>query len=1015
MKNIMYNTWNRTIAYMLTIGIILGTIFMSLTSVYAEGMEHSDMEVIVNPLYAEHIDNAEICSELAILREQANSGIELFSEPEVFDSDEEAIAYIRQQMVCRNTNITMLIKKNVLSGDVRKLFESAMEHSEECTGQEGDALAWGWKGCSWGITYYFDYFQVTYTISYYTDAEQEAALTETVNAAMQSMNLDGLLEYEKVKVIHDYICENVNYDYTYQKYSAYDALCNKSAVCQGYAILFYRLCKEADLSVRIITGLGNGGNHAWNIVQIGGRYYNVDCTWDGQSDNTYTTYLLKSEKDFTDHVRDAKYVTEEFLILYPMTEGSWKDYSLFEEGISQNNLNISFTSLEDEVVTSIAEGKPKVLVFYDLDSGHSRQTLIDISNSNPDDVDVIAIEVFGKSKDEIKAFRDTYALNNIKFTYCEDSYIEIRNMSKYALLAGHDDYVVFPPYFVYINGQNIVQHVTGGYDGAGIVEDNIRYYCNEMIVPTSTVFEQNSIQLDVGERGKVTAIINPDNATIKLIGYESADKSIARVDCNGNVTAISEGKTVITAYAVDAASITKSTCEIEVIEKEHLHSYQYTVTKEPTISAIGSLTGTCKCGETMTVTLPRLTTEDYDYTIQEESGCTTEGIGLYNWKTITYGSFYFDVTLPATGHIYGYKVTQEPTTSAIGTLTGTCSRCDGTTTVTLPKLTTDDYDYTIQKATSCTASGTGRYTWKTTTYGSFNFDVMIPAIGHNYSNGKCTHCGTDDPNYVANHPVTEIIIDKTLSLTFGETATLIATITPENATKKELMWSSSDTNIAIVSENGLVTAIGSGTTTITATATDGSRISASCEVTVTTAINFEDVVIGSYYEQPVQWAVENSITNGYGSDTIFNPEGTCTRGQIVTFLWRANGSPEPSSLENPFTDVSSSEYYYKAVLWAVENGITAGYGSDTIFNPDGACTRAQVATFMWRAAGKPDMSGAVNPFTDLEEGSFYYDAVLWAVENEITNGYGSAETFCPEITCTRGQIVTFLYRGMQGE
>jgi len=175
---------------------------------------------------------------------------------------------------------------------------------------------------------------------------------------------------------------------------------------------------------------------------------------------------------------------------------------------------------------------------------------------------------------------------------------------------------------------------------------------------------------------------------------------------------------------------------------------------------------------------------------------------------------------------------------------------------------------------------------------------------------------------------------------------------------------------------------------------------------------FEDVVAGSYYEQPVQWAVENGITNGYGSDTIFNPEGTCTRGQIVTFLWRANGSPEPASLDNPFTDVPDNEYYYKAVLWAVENGITAGYGSDTIFNPDGACTRAQVATFMWRAAGKPDMSDAANPFTDLEEGSFYYDAVLWAVENGITNGYGSAETFCPDITCTRGQIVTFLYRGM---
>ena len=176
--------------------------------------------------------------------------------------------------------------------------------------------------------------------------------------------------------------------------------------------------------------------------------------------------------------------------------------------------------------------------------------------------------------------------------------------------------------------------------------------------------------------------------------------------------------------------------------------------------------------------------------------------------------------------------------------------------------------------------------------------------------------------------------------------------------------------------------------------------------------SFKDINATDYFYLPVQWALEKGITNGYGSETIFNPEGTCTRAQIVTFLWRTNGSPEPAFLENPFMDVSSSEYYYKAVLWAVENGITAGYGSDTIFNPDGACTRAQVATFMWRAAGKTDLNSNVNPFSDLEEGSFYYEAVLWAVENGITNGYGSDTIFNPDGICTRGQIVTFLYRGM---
>ena len=176
---------------------------------------------------------------------------------------------------------------------------------------------------------------------------------------------------------------------------------------------------------------------------------------------------------------------------------------------------------------------------------------------------------------------------------------------------------------------------------------------------------------------------------------------------------------------------------------------------------------------------------------------------------------------------------------------------------------------------------------------------------------------------------------------------------------------------------------------------------------------FVDVLEGAFYHDAVLWASDNEITKGYGQENTFCPENTCTRGQIVTFLWRANGSPEPASMNNPFTDVKSSDYYYKAVLWAVENGITAGYGSDTIFNPDGACTRGQVATFLWRAEGKPGMSHATNPFTDVKPGEFYYDAVLWAVENGITNGYGSDTIFNPDGVCTRGQIVTFLYRAMK--
>ncbi len=171
---------------------------------------------------------------------------------------------------------------------------------------------------------------------------------------------------------------------------------------------------------------------------------------------------------------------------------------------------------------------------------------------------------------------------------------------------------------------------------------------------------------------------------------------------------------------------------------------------------------------------------------------------------------------------------------------------------------------------------------------------------------------------------------------------------------------------------------------------------------------FTDVPLEKYYYVPVVWAYTNGITTGT-SATAFSPDRECTRGQIVTFLWRAAGEPEPTITENPFTDVEEDDFYYKAVLWAVEKGITNG-ASATTFNPKGACDRAQVVTFMWRAVGKLSPTSANNPFVDVPEGKYYHDAVLWAVEQEITNGT-SPTKFSPDSICNRGQIVTFLYRG----
>ena len=168
---------------------------------------------------------------------------------------------------------------------------------------------------------------------------------------------------------------------------------------------------------------------------------------------------------------------------------------------------------------------------------------------------------------------------------------------------------------------------------------------------------------------------------------------------------------------------------------------------------------------------------------------------------------------------------------------------------------------------------------------------------------------------------------------------------------------------------------------------------------------FVDVFPGDYYYDAVLWAAENGITGGV-DDTHFAPNAPCTRAQIVTFLWRAAGSPVVNYAMN-FSDVPADAYYAEAVRWAVSQGITKGTG-DTTFGPDATCTRAQIVAFLWRSEKSP-AAGSRNPFADVKSTAYYADAVLWAVKEDITKG-STNTTFSPDADCTRAQIVTFLWR-----
>lgn len=330
----------------------------------------------VNPLYEDviSIDDLKKKLDAESSNKDSSNDEQLFgaSTGQYFSDYDSAVSYLRKQMVSRETEINLNFPESWFTSHKDELYwdllYDAMKCDDSSTGQEGDALLYGYAGCN---VSYSTAGYIKYTMAYYSNAEQEAKLTEAVAVAMAKLQLNGLSEAKKITKIHDYICNHVDYEYNSKEeqiYTAYGALCTGKAVCQGYAVLFYRLCKEAGLSVRIISGTGNGGRHAWNIVRIGSKYYNMDCTWDGQDAATYNEFLLKSEADFRDHTRESwkvagnhylDYTSAEFNAQYPMTEKSWD-----ESDDSNDSVENTYAHSEDAVsgaVTLKAEWNDPVL------------------------------------------------------------------------------------------------------------------------------------------------------------------------------------------------------------------------------------------------------------------------------------------------------------------------------------------------------------------------------------------------------------------------------------------------------------------------------------------------------------------------------------------------------------------------------------------------------------------------------------------------------------------------------
>lgn len=344
--------------------------------------------------------------------------------------------------------------------------------------------------------------------------------------------------------------------------------------------------------------------------------------------------------------------------------------------------------------------------------------------------------------------------------------------------------------------------------------------------------------------------------------------------------------------------------------------------------------------------------------------------------------------------------------------------CTGLTTVTLPDLVNNIGNYLFQGCSKLASVYTGDYIQFV---GSSNFDGCSDSLTvYGYPGSYMeVYCETYDINFAARSdaPASGAGIENITSSTgvdpeTGEVCTVITITLSDGRTQKFYLGNEVNSIEDITSRPGF-DPDGKPCTVVTITMTNGDverfyvydGKDGEDGETVVTPI-FTDVPATAYYADAVAWAVANGITSGTDENT-FSPDAPCTRAQVVTFLWRAMGSPEPRSA-GTFTDVNASSYYAKAVRWALENGITSGT-SATTFDPNAVCTRAQVVTFLMRALDGRSYGSA--GFADVAASSYYADAVAWAVANGITDGT-SATTFSPDTQCNRAQIVTFLYRAV---
>ena len=501
---------------------------------------------------------------------------------------------------------------------------------------------------------------------------------------------------------------------------------------------------------------------------------------------------------------------------------------------------------------------------------------------------------------------------------------------------------------------------------------------------TKITLNKTTLPLDVPETYQLTATITPSDASNKTLNWTSSNPAAATVDSNGLVTVVGNGTAVIKAESTDGIGISAS-CTVTVIDPtnipvsgiklnqtsvslEAMETFQITATITPTNAAnkgivwASSNEAVASVDENGLVTAKSKGTATITATAADGNGATAS------------------CTVTVTNN--GYLVTELDQFQSSHPYANSCTdfwlyRQSGAGSLSISFAAEtemeDGFDYLH------IYDGNGSLIGTYTGTELANQTITIPVIGHEHRYEAvvmaptCTEQGYTTYTCRCGESYTADYVDA-LGHAWGDWIVIQEPTTTEDGVEEH---------------------------TCTRCGRSEQRSIAKLENP------FNDVAPGSFFYEPVMWAIENGITNGT-SATTFGPNDQCMRAHVVTFLWRAVGCPEPTRTDNPFVDVKPGDFYYKPVLWALENGITSGMDA-THFGPTAYCNRAQVVTYLYRTMGSPAVDASKNPFTDVAAGSFYEKPVLWAVENAITNGL-SATSFGPDSICNRAQIVTFLYR-----